>query len=308
MPRARLALLVCAVALGACRIHHVDDAWDEERDHPVDHFMTHARFGATFHRTAPNADEAPWPAVGSTVGLVEVTCTVRETKGGRTAHCGPGSHVDAAFLATLREHGEETPPALGASTKARLDQCYSVVPRAWTSEVMTAYERALVGDPEATPPAGEDWVLAYVAYDRAPFVGKCRPEPDGTCIYRADGEAEATVAERFARMGKAAELPFTPERATLVLSFEDGHEPAILYQAGIRTNESDDERKLADPMKIDWRPVLAWYRANESKSPNFPVVLALAGELAEARALGLGGTNLTDPTYVAHDPCDRGKQ
>jgi hypothetical protein len=303
--RPSLAFLVSLAvsSMGAACAHGrgEDDAFREER-HPIDHFMSKATFRTKFFPRAAAADEAPWPVPGTSVELVELTCTVREAKGGRTAHCVPGYALDKAFAALL---DEENPP-LGKEAKERIGQCYAVRAKAWPKDAVATYEAALRADPNAYPaPIDDAFALVYVAHDRAPFVGSCKPEADGTCLYAAtENPSEATVQLRMARKGKKAELPFEPTPRVLELTFEDGHAPQVVEASGMKIRDMDAEPQ--DPATIAWDPIVAWYRANEPRSANFRAVLALAGRLDEARAQ-MGNALSLDTDLTAGDPCARAK-
>ena len=299
--RPSLALLVLWTVLGCAHRRGEDDYFAEER-HPIDHFTSKATFRATFFPRVAAADEAPWPVPGTSVELVELTCTVREAKGGRTAHCVPGYALDKAFAALL---DEENPP-LGKAAKERIGQCYAVRAKAWPKEAVAAYEAALRADPNAYPaPIDDAFALVYVAHDQAPFVGTCKPEADGTCLYTAtESPDEATVQLRMARKGKKTELPFEPTPRTIELSFEDGRAPEVVGASRMKIRDMPAEPQ--DPTTIAWDPIVAWYRANEPQSSNFPAVLALAGRLDEARA-HKGNALELDTDLVATDPCAKVK-
>src|SRR5450759_1130359 len=94
--------LAC-LGLAACSHVRAADQEDREERHPIDHFSTRARFRAVFYDRTPKPGAAAWPAPGSEVAFAEVSCTVRETKTGRTARCVPGNVIDGAFAPLLRD-------------------------------------------------------------------------------------------------------------------------------------------------------------------------------------------------------------
>lgn len=301
LPFLALVLFGCVHRQGGAEY---DDERREDR-HPIDHFTTKAVFRTTFFvPTSP--DDAPWPAPGATVELAEVSCSVSETKTGRTAHCVPGFSLEKKFAALLRDDD----PPLGKSMKDRLHECYDVHAKTWTPAALSTYETALRQSPLALPPAaGDGWVIAYVAHDAAPFVGKCKPEPDGTCLYAVmPNQPEATVEERVARRGKEIKaVPFTPETRRLSLTFFDGHVPFELARVPLDPKMNSGDRDLElDPTKVAWDPIIAWYVAHEPTAGNLGVALVLAGRMADARGLGgpIDGVDRDD--YLAKDPCAKG--
>lgn len=301
--------LAAALAVGCVHPHagagegSAEYERDEER-HPIDHFTTKAVFRATFF-TPASPDAIAWPKPGSAVELVEVSCAVLDGKSGRTATCVPGYSLDKKFTTLL--HDDD--PPLGKAMKDRLAECYDVRTKAWAGPALRAYEAALRASPLAIPTATDDaWVIAYVAHDAAPFVGKCKPEPDGTCLYAAGSQPEATVEARVARGGKAVSaIPFTPETRRLSMTFFDGHEPVQITRVPFakETNGSDRDVEL-DPTKVAWDPIIAWYGANDPRSANLAVALVLAGRIADAHGVGAPVDGLDRDDYLAKDPCMRG--
>lgn len=306
----RLLPFLALVLLGCVHQHHGaeyegDDDTREDR-HPIDHFTTKVVFRTTLW-TPESPDEAKWPKPGSSVELAEVSCAISDSKTGTTVRCVPGFALEKKFAALLHD---DTP--LGKAMKDRLAQCYDVHPKTWTRVELARYETALHADPGALPPAlGDDWVIAYVGHDDASFLASCKPEPDGTCVYTATQQPEATVEERVARGGKAASMiPFAPQTLTLALTFFDGHQPYDLARVPLPPTEHEQQREtdvVFDPTKVAWDPVLAWHAANEPSSANFAVALVLAGRLHEARAVG-GVDAIDRDDLLTKDPCAKGSR
>lgn len=260
-------------------------------------------FRKTFY-VPSSGDEVAWPKPHSSVELVELSCTVNENKTGRTAKCVPGSAIEPKFAPLLRDDA----PPLGKEMKERLAECYAVRARAPSALAIASYEAALRASASATPPPIDDaWIIAYVAHDQAPFVGKCKPEPDGSCLYSATEQpTEGSVEERVALRGKAMKaVPFTPSPREITLSFFDGHQPVAIERVPL-VKEADTNagpgKTIFDPAKVDWDPVIAWYRANEPSSENLAAALVLAGRLTEARGLRLREA-LDRDDFLPNDPC-----
>ncbi len=301
MRRALAVLSALAAALAGCAHESADGAGADW--HPIDHFTSHASFRATFYTRAVPAGEAPWPTPGASVGVVQLTCVVRETAAGRRVRCEPGSALDPTFAAT--QHSERSP---SQDLRDRLSRCYAVHPTVWPKDAVARYEAALAADPGALPPSpGEAYVIVTVEHDEAPFLGHCREEPDGTCLYSAvAGPDETAVAVHAARAGRpVVTLPFHPTQAVLRLSFEDGMVPWLLRGTG----DGMEHEKPRDASGIAWEPIVSYYRKDEPTSRNFPLVLALAGRLKEARAMAPRAIDeaVDASAETTVDPCAKGK-